>query len=107
MLRLQPNNAECYYNLGTDLSEMGRDTEAIPEFQYTLVLDPGCLAAYDNLAISLAHVKRLNEAVTAAEAGLKIDPVDSTLLTTLAALQKMQEQTEVKTPTKAPKKSAR
>jgi len=98
VLGMQPNNPETYYNLGTDLSNLGRDAQAIPEFQYCLALNAAYLPAYNNLAISLARTGRLDEAIATAYAGLRLSPADANLLNTLATLQKLREQAEIKPP---------
>src|SRR5262249_31993838 len=62
-VRLQPNSAAAYFNLGTALLAIGNREEARRDFERSLQLDPGYANAYRALGIILQAEGRLEEAV--------------------------------------------
>jgi len=64
-LRLKPDYAEAYYNLGLAWSQMpGRQDDAIAQFKEALRLQPDYTEAHNNLGIAWAKVPgRLPDAI--------------------------------------------
>jgi Tfp pilus assembly protein PilF len=73
-IRQEPHNWQAFYELGIEHNLAGRTTEAIEAFQQSVVLDPGQLWVWSNLAHALAGVGRTEEAQGAFNAALRIDP---------------------------------
>lgn len=73
-IRQEPHNWQAFYELGIEHNLAGRTTEAIEAFQHSVVLDPGQLWVWSNLAHALAGVGRTEEAQGAFNAALRIDP---------------------------------
>ena len=61
-LRLAPNQAELYFNLGTLRLQRGEAEAAIGALQEALILNPGHLKAALNLGTALRELGRLEEA---------------------------------------------
>lgn len=73
-LRLKPNSADAYHNLGILFKEMGRDEEALDNFDRALALDDGRQPTLALKAKTLSALGRLNEAQATWEEALSIDP---------------------------------
>ena len=91
-LRLNPNNAEIHNNFGNQLLQLGREAEAIAEFETALRLDPAYLLARLNLANTFAKdPRRLPEAMRNYAEALRQFPDNAeahfSLATTLGTLE--------------------
>ena len=61
-LKLQPNFADAWNNLGTCLRELKRAEEAETVYRKALELNPNNPDTLDNLALALKDLERLDEA---------------------------------------------
>jgi tetratricopeptide (TPR) repeat protein len=73
-LRLKPNSADAYHNLGILFKEMGRDGEALDNFDSALALEGDRQPTLALRAKTLSALGRLNEAQASWEEVLSIDP---------------------------------
>jgi len=73
-IALDPKNAEARHQYGGILMTMGRDSEAVDEFQRTLALEPGRGITLDNLAQLRYFNRRPVEALRFADSGIAVDP---------------------------------
>ncbi len=71
-VRLNPNYADAYNNLGNVLLKTGRYAEALKKYQETLRLKPNSAETYANLALTYAQMGRSSEAIAAAEKALAL-----------------------------------
>ncbi len=69
-----PNDYTAHFHLGLAYSLLGKDAEAIPEYQKTLALKPGLYQAELNLGILLVREKRAKEAVPLLDAAAQAKP---------------------------------
>jgi tetratricopeptide (TPR) repeat protein len=76
-LRLSPRDPHVYYWMivagGTKLA-LGRDDEAVVQLRQSIEANRNLPLAHFFLAAALAHLGRLDEARTAVQAGLALDP---------------------------------
>src|SRR5579864_1477547 len=75
-VQADPNDYAAHFNLAVTYSLLGKDTDAIPEYQKTLELKPGLFQAELNLGIVLARQKRHAEAVPHLEAAVQAKPTE-------------------------------
>jgi tetratricopeptide (TPR) repeat protein len=75
--------ASDYYNIGNAYEELGKYDKAIQYYQDALRADPGMVKADFNLAISLARMKRTDEAAAVLKRLLLNDPPNTQLIATL------------------------
>ena len=68
------SNQETHYELGIAYRDSKMYTEALAEFQKTIDLDPDFVDAYTSLGEVYLEMGQLNDAETAANAALRIDP---------------------------------
>ena len=68
-LRLKPDYAEAYNNLGNALKDQGKLEEAIASYQQALRLKPDYAEAYNNLGNALKDQGKLEEAIASYRAG--------------------------------------
>jgi tetratricopeptide (TPR) repeat protein len=73
----QPGDALAHYNLGVELGDQGRLTEAIEHFQTALRLDPEYPSAHFNLAVALGDAGRAAEAIPHFEWAERENPPDA------------------------------
>ena len=73
-LRLKPNFAEAYNNLGAALTDQGRVDEAISHYTAALRLQPRYVKARYNLGMTLARQGRFAEAREHFAEVLRLDP---------------------------------
>jgi tetratricopeptide (TPR) repeat protein len=73
-LRLKPNSADAYHNLGILFREMGRDEEALRHFDRALALEGDRQPTLALRATTLTKLGRFNEAQASWERVLSIDP---------------------------------
>ena len=64
-IKLKPDSAEAYYNLGNTFKEQRLFDEAISCYRRVAVINPMFIEAYYNLAGSLEQQSRLDEAIKA------------------------------------------
>src|SRR5690242_2818387 len=69
-----PGDYSAHFNLALAFSLLGKDAEAIPEFQKTLDLKPGLYQAELNLGIVLLRGKRAKDAVAHLDAAAQAKP---------------------------------
>ena len=74
-IRLKPDFAEAYCNLGNALNSAGRPSEAIPQFEQAVRLRPDNAAFHLNLAIVLLNTGgRVDEAAEHLREVLRLQP---------------------------------
>jgi tetratricopeptide (TPR) repeat protein len=73
-LRINPENADVHYNLGTLYANLGRDAAATHELDEALRLSPGMADAQVNLGNILLRAQRPAEALIRFEAALRLNP---------------------------------
>lgn len=62
-IRLKPDWADAYCNLGNVLSSVGRIDEAIKNFKKAIVLNPNLIEAYSNLGNALVRKGEITEGI--------------------------------------------
>jgi tetratricopeptide (TPR) repeat protein len=77
-VRLQPERAQSWYNLGLIEGQMGRDYPAGEAFRRVTELEPKNGGAWGNYSMSLARMGRLREAHEAAMRALELNPASPT-----------------------------
>ncbi|MDL2716583.1 MAG: tetratricopeptide repeat protein [Acidobacteriota bacterium] len=82
-LERTPSCFMCETNYGNWLMEKGRDTEAVPHLEKSLILKPDNVPALLNLARIADQGGRLDAAVSHLQAALRIAPQDTTVLINL------------------------
>jgi len=88
-LEVAPDNPLAISNLGDALNKMGRDDEALPLLQKSAQLLPRDPVRHANLAISLVHLDRLQDAIPEYDTAISLtsDPaMQSHLYDSLAAV---------------------
>jgi Flp pilus assembly protein TadD len=73
-LRIQPDYADVYLNLGNALMTVGRTDEALTHFQRALMLQPNHAEAHNALGVVLAENGRIDEAIAHYQTALRIKP---------------------------------
>jgi Flp pilus assembly protein TadD len=73
-LRLDPQKAEAYNNLGLVLVNQGRIEEAVANYRQSLHLNPGNPLAYNNLGNVLRDLGQLDEALACYRQALSLNP---------------------------------
>ncbi|MDA9160263.1 tetratricopeptide repeat protein, partial [Rhodobacteraceae bacterium] len=81
LLRLNPNHADAYNNLGKIYYEKGNFLKAIENYQEAVKAEPSFADAHYNLANSLKQIGKLKEAFHSYQASLEINPKDTEVLT--------------------------
>jgi tetratricopeptide (TPR) repeat protein len=74
VLRLKPNNAEAYNNLGVALKEQGRVDEAVRCYQQALRLKLHYVEAHNNLANAYFTLGKLDDAIASFREALRLKP---------------------------------
>ena len=74
-----------FYRLGTTLSTMGQDENALRELEHSRSLAPNETAVLEAIAGVLSHQGKLPEAVTTLQAALVLDPESAGLFSNLGA----------------------
>jgi hypothetical protein len=82
-----PNAWPAYNNLGNVLSDAGRRTEAMQQYEEALRLNPDYPEAHNNLGNAYARMGRLSEAVDQYEQALKLCPTLAYAQDNLARVQ--------------------
>jgi len=73
-IQADPQDYGAHFHLALAYSLLGKDSEAIPEYQKTLELKPGLYQAELNLGILLVRGKRASEAVPILHAAVQAKP---------------------------------
>ena len=73
-VRLKPDSADGYFNLGTALMRAGRLDEAIDRYRDALRIRPDSAAAHNNLGNALDEQGRLDEALAHYRETLRLQP---------------------------------
>jgi len=73
-IQADPKDYAAHFHLALCYSLLGKDAEAIPEYQKTLELQPGLYQAELNLGILLVRMQRAQEAVPHLEAAAQAKP---------------------------------
>jgi tetratricopeptide (TPR) repeat protein len=76
MLALTPDAATVHYNMGVELTALGRTDEAIARYRRVIELRPDSVDAHNNLGVTLESAGNLNEAISQYHQVLQIDPND-------------------------------
>lgn len=76
-IKLQPNNADLYFNLGIALSNVNQFDAALSTYQKAINLRPSFFEAHGNLGTVLQRLGMLDEAVASYKKGLAINPQDA------------------------------
>lgn len=74
-IRINPDCAEAYSNLGNAYKERGQLTEALENYRLAVRLKPDFIDGYINLASALVSVGDLEQAVQAYLTALQYNPV--------------------------------
>ncbi|MCB1828502.1 MAG: tetratricopeptide repeat protein, partial [Coxiellaceae bacterium] len=76
VIRLQPNDAEAYVQLGNCYIEMGNAKKAIESFQSAIVLQPTYAKAYRQLGLAYQAVKDYQQSAIMYHKAVEINPKD-------------------------------
>ena len=71
---IAPQNADAHNLLGIVFGELGKSADAEREYKTAIRLNPKAVPPRANLGVLLAKNKRQNEAITAFETVLKLNP---------------------------------
>src|SRR5205807_915020 len=83
-VRQHPKDAEAHFQLASVMMITGQDIEAVEHFRQVLALAPDYLGAYQELGLCLSHLHLHQQAVATYRAGLRVDPLNYSLLNNLA-----------------------
>ena len=73
-IRLNPNYAEAYNNLGVTLARQGKTAEAIAAYQKAISINPNFAMTYNNLGVALANQGKTAEAIAAYQKVISLNP---------------------------------
>jgi protein O-GlcNAc transferase len=73
-LKLNPDNAEAYTNMGNAYKNKGQLDKAITSYEEAIKLKPHLAMAHNNLGSALQEQNLLDEAVTCYQKALKLEP---------------------------------
>jgi len=76
-IKLEPNKADLYFNLGIALNHLNQFDEAINAYQQAIRLQPTFFEAHGNLGTIFQRLDLLDDAITSYRAGLTINPQDA------------------------------
>ena len=79
-LRINPKDANAWYNLGIAYANLKRYNDAIEAYRQALRINPEDADAWYNLGITYAGLKRYNDAIEAYRQALRINPEDAACL---------------------------
>ncbi len=83
IIRLHPNNASAYYNIGLQLANRGRFDEAIENYKTAIRLKPDLSVASENLGYILTNAGKYREAVPYLKAAVASNPFNVSSLNNL------------------------
>lgn len=75
-MKMNPNIALLYSNLGVIVYAMGRAEESIPLYKKAIALDPKLSLAHNNLGVAYSTLNRLDEALAAFSRTIALVPDD-------------------------------
>src|SRR5579864_5021184 len=73
-VQADPKDYAAHFHLALAYSLLGKDADAIPEYQKTLELKPGLYQAELNIGILLLRAKRPSEAAPHLDAAVQVKP---------------------------------
>ena len=76
-LRIKPDYAPAYYDLGLMLWQAGKTNEAMQHWEQALRLEPGIADAHYTLGVALMQAGKTNEAMQHWEQAVRINPDDA------------------------------
>jgi Flp pilus assembly protein TadD len=74
LIRYQPGNDALHNDLGNVYMDLGRETEAISEFNAALTLNPKFSSAHHNFGLCLLRKDNLDEAIAEFRRALELNP---------------------------------
>jgi serine/threonine-protein kinase len=77
-IRVRPNYAEAYENLGEALHLLGQNDEAVPAYRKAIEQRPDYAVAHRSLGFSLLALRKLDEAIDACSEAIRLSPDDVT-----------------------------
>lgn len=75
-IRLEPNRADCHYNLGNLYNDSGRHEEAVQAYRTSLSLENTSALVWHNLGIALRELEQLEAADSAMRKSVQLDPLN-------------------------------
>ena len=78
-MKLNPNKAEAYLNLGNALRNKGNLEEAITRYNKAIEIEPGLIDVYSSLGTLFTHADKTKEGIEVYQQGIQIAP-DSQIL---------------------------
>jgi predicted O-linked N-acetylglucosamine transferase (SPINDLY family) len=76
-IRLKPDLAQAYNNLGNAVKDLGRLDEAIGLYRQAIRLTPGYPAAHNNLGNALKDIGQLDQAIAVYRQTIRLQPDDA------------------------------
>jgi S1-C subfamily serine protease len=76
-LRLNPEDAETWYNLGNIYSSLNQISQAMDAYRTALRLNPELAVAWYSLGLAYQHLKQYPQAVDAYRTALRLNPEDA------------------------------
>ncbi len=73
-LRIDPENAMAWYNIGVAYKDLGQTAKAIDAYQQSLRIDPEYSDAWSNLGVAFSATDQTAKAIEAFQQALRIDP---------------------------------
>ena len=73
-LKINPNYAEVYFNLGVAFKDKGHINKAIENYKKALIINPSYTDVHFNLGNSLKNINELNEAIYHYKKALELNP---------------------------------
>ena len=73
-IRLDPDDANAYYNRGWDYDELGEYEKAIEDYSQVIRLDPNHTNAYNNRGLSYANLGQNERAMEDFNEAIRLDP---------------------------------
>ena len=73
-IKLDPNDADAWYNKGIALDNQGKYNEAIEAYDEAIRLDPKHAEAWNNKGNALYSQSKYNESIEAYDEAIKLDP---------------------------------
>ena len=83
-MKLRPDYADAYFNLGSVLFQQGKIDEAIIQWRKALEIQPRDAEAHRNVADALRKERKMDEAIAEYKQALSITPEDGAALNNLA-----------------------
>ena len=87
ILKLNPNSANAYENVGTSFNNMGRSADALENLQAAARLEPNNWLYHLNLAVTLGNLRKGDEALAEANTAKQLNPDDDRIYTTIGNIQ--------------------